>query len=66
MMMLWTCFLYTVLLTGSSLLHLTNITYVHNDQKYINVCLSVESFPNDGLEKGESLRAMAGISEDAL
>ena len=65
-------FLYTVLLTGSSLLHLTNITYVHyNDQKYINVCLSVESSPKDGLEKGESLmmcalRAMAGISEDAL
>ena len=64
-------FLYTMLLKGSSLLHLTNITYVHNDQKYINVCLSVESSPKDGLEKGESLmmcalRAMAGISEDAL
>ena len=64
-------FLYTLLLTGSSLLHLTNITYVHNDQKYINVCLSVESSPKDGLGKGESLmmcalRAMAGISEDAL
>ena len=65
-------FLYTTLLTGPSLLHLTNITYVHNnDQKYINVCLSVESSPKDGLEKGESLmmcalRAMAGISEDAL
>ena len=65
-------FLYTVLLTGSSLLHLTNITYVHNnDQKYINICLSVESSPKDGLGKGESLmmctlRAMAGISEDAL
>ena len=60
MMMLWTCFLYTVLLTGSSLLHLTNITYVHNnDQKYINVCLSVESSPKDGLEKGESLMMCA-------
>ena len=45
-------FLYTALLTGSSLLHLTNITYVHNDQKYINVCLSVEGSPKDGLEKG--------------
>ena len=64
-------FLYTLLLTGSSLLHLTNITYVHNDQKYINVCLSVEGSPKDGLGKGKSLmmvalRAMAGISEDAL
>ena len=64
-------FLYTVLLTRSSLLHLTNITYVHNAQKYKNVCLSVESSPKDCLGKGESLmmcalRAMAGISEDTL
>ena len=66
-------FLYTVLLTGSSLLHLTNITYVHyNDQKYINVCLSVErKFSPRWSREGESLmmcglRAMAGISEDAL
>ena len=45
-------FLYTTLLTGPSLLHLTNITYVHNAQKYINVCLSVESSPKRWSREG--------------
>ena len=31
-------FLYTVLLTGSSLLHLTNITYVHKHRKNCECC----------------------------